>query len=451
MIVPQEISQDTKKLVEQFVRAYGSVVDLELDENLSPKRWFMPLNSPAARREATHYFLLAASLSDFRLTGNPRNIRLLLNHLHKTLEEGMYTSKNPAAFTHPVARYEQDMERFDRLGKAKSEIPQVLARVNKFVQETANGDLIEYASQLNNKGRKPLDLVKELSFKVEGMTKHHKAKGWLYLRWMTRPAPDLCLFPFDPSDLMVPLTTPKLRVAAALGLTQNENLPFELNAAKRPENWWKNTAEFDQDAENLTNFARQLFPEDPAKVDFPFFILGTWLENADLTPIFLEKSLRFLIQKHEELLQPIMRYLTVVGHYNRMGEALQPGAFTGFEGNVYTFLQDRQIMFNYEFMEFCLPTEGRILTYKPDFLLPQYTDKGRKVLLEPHGVSSKMKDVLLKLSLFRKHYGEFFCLILIVPDAFVAVIEKLDPEHNAYDYLWKQSDYKVQFEKFRKT
>src|SRR5512136_49604 len=424
MTVPQEISQDIKKLVEQFVHAYGSVVDLELDENLSPKRWFMPLNSPAARREATHYFLLAASLSDFRLTGNPRNIRLLLNHLHNALEERMYNSKNPADLTNAIAKYEQAMERFDRLGKSKNEIPKVLARVNKFVKVAANGDLIEYANRLNRKGRKPVDLVKELSFKVEGMTKHNKAKGWLYLRWMTRLTPDLSLFPFDPKDLMVPLTTPKLRVAAALGLTQNENLPFELNAAKRPENWWKDTAEFDQDAETLTNFARELFPEDPAKVDFPFFILGTWLENADLTPIFLEKSLRFLIQKHGELLQPIMRYLTVVGHYNRIGEALQPGAFTGFEAGIYTFLQDRQIMFNYEFMEFCLPTEGRILTYKPDFLLPQYTDKGRKVLLEPHGVINNIEEVLFKLSLFRKHYAEFFCVILIVPDAFVLAIEK---------------------------
>ena len=451
MSVPQEISQDIKSLICQFVQAYSSVVDLELDENLTPKRWFMPLNSDAAKREAAHYFLLAASISDFRLTGNPRNVRLLLDHLHNALGQKMYTSKCPADFKPTLAKYEQDMAMLERLGKAKSEIPQVLSRVNKFVQETANGDLIEYADRLRLKGGKPADLVKELSFKVEGMSKHHKSKGWLYLRWMTRPPPDLCLFKYDPVDLMVPLTTPKLRVAAALGLTHNENLPLELNAAKRPERWWRDTAEFDRDAEKLTDFARELFPEDPAKVDFPFFILGTWLEYADLTPVFLEKSLRFLIQKHEELLKPIMRYLTVVGHYNRVGEALQPGAFYGFEGDVYNFLQDRQILFSYEFMEFNLPTDGRFLTYKPDFLLPQFTDKGRKVLLEPHGVMSNLDEVLFKLSIFRKHYGEYFCLILIVPDDFIETVEKLDPEHKSYDYLWRRSDYKIQFEKFRKS
>ena len=118
---------------------------------------------------------------------------------------------------------------------------------------------------------------------------------------------------------MVSLTTPKFRVYAALGLSDNENLPFELSTKNRPESWWKNTVEFDADSEKLTNFARSLFPEDPAKVDFPFFILGTWLEYSDLTPSSLEKSIRFFIQKHDEFLQPLTRYLTVVYHYNRIG------------------------------------------------------------------------------------------------------------------------------------
>jgi hypothetical protein len=117
------------------------------------------------------------------------------------------------------------------------------------------------------------------------MGKHNKAKSWLYLRWMVRGSPDLGIFQFNPKDLMVSLTTPKFRVYAALGLSDNENLPFELNIKNRPESWWKNTAEFDDDAERLTDFAKSLFPEDPGAVDFPFFILGTWLEYSDLTDL----------------------------------------------------------------------------------------------------------------------------------------------------------------------
>jgi hypothetical protein len=252
---------------------------------------------------------------------------------------------------------------------------------------------------------------------------------------------------------MVSLTTPKFRVYAALGLSDNENLPFELSIKNHPESWWKSTAEFDADAEKLTNFTRSLFPEDPAKVDFPFFILGTWLEYSDLTQISLERSLRFFIQKHEELLKPLMRYLTVVYHYNRVGERIEPGAFSALERDVYDFLRKKQVIFYYEFMEFYLSqtNSGASLTYKPDFLLPQLTNNGRKVLLEPHGVKGDLKEVLCKLSVFRKHYGKYFCLILIVPDDFMETIKELDPQRSSYDFVWKLSDYKTQFELFHSS
>jgi hypothetical protein len=102
-------------------------------------------------------------------------------------------------------------------------------------------------------------------------------------------------------------------------------------------------------------------------------------------------------------------------------------------------------------MEFNLSKDNPAFTYKPDFLLPQYTHRGRKVVLEPHGIRDNLEDTLGKLAMFRGHYGKYFCLILIVPDDFVDVINYLDQGHNSYDFLWKQSDYKIQFENFKKT
>ncbi len=329
--MPQEVSNDLKDLIVRFVQTYSNVPDLELDLYLNPKPWFMPLTSNQAKQEAAHYFLHAAALSDYMLTGNPRNVRILLNHLHSALGSKLYTTTNPSEFTSEVARFEAQIEKFDRLGQAKVKIPEELCSVNQFVVNKAQGNLINYTTKLSQRRRKPADFVKELSFSVKRMTKHNKAKSWLYLRWMVRGSPDLALFQFDPKDLMVSLTTPKFRVYAALGLSDNENLPFELSTKNRPESWWKNTAEFDKDAEKLTNFVRSLFPMDPAKVDFPFFILGTWLEYSDLTPSSLEKSMRFFIQKHDEFLQPLTRYLTVVYHYNRIGERIDPGAFSTLE------------------------------------------------------------------------------------------------------------------------
>jgi hypothetical protein len=348
------VPNDLKDLIVRFVQTYSAVTDLELDLHLHPKPSFMPLNSYPAKREAAHYFLLAASLSDYRLTGNPRNIRLLLNHLSAAFEGKLYTIKNPSEFKREVDRFEQEIKNLDHLGEAKAEIPEVLCSVNQFVAQKAHGDLIDYTTKLSRKGRKPKDFVETLSYSIKRMNKQHKSKSWLYLRWMVRGPPDLGLFQFDPKDLMVSLTTPKLRVYVALGLSDNDNLPFELNSKNKPDSWWENTAQFDADADRLTQFACSLFPDDPAKIDFPFFILGTWLEYSDLTPMSLERSLRFFIQKYQELLGPLMRYLTVVYHYNRVGERIEPGAFTAFERGVYDHLKNKQVIFYYEFMEFKL-------------------------------------------------------------------------------------------------
>ncbi|MGA3060018.1 MAG: DUF2400 family protein [Candidatus Bathyarchaeia archaeon] len=447
----EQVPNDLKDLIVRFVQTYGGVTDLELDLHLHPKPSFMPLNSYPAKREAAHYFLLAASLSDYQLTGNPRNIRLLLNHLATAFEGKLYTIRNPFEFKREVDRFEQEIRNLDHLGEAKAEIPEVLCSVNQFAAQKANGDLIDFTTKLSHKGRKPKDFVETLSYSVKRMNKQHKSKSWLYLRWMVRGPPDLGLFQFDPKDLMVSLNTPKLRVYVALGLSDNDNLPFELNSKNKPDSWWENTAQFDADANRLTEFACSLFPDDPAKIDFPFFILGTWLEYSDLTPISLERSLRFFIQKHQELLGPLMRYLTVVYHYNRVGELIEPGAFTAFEREVYDYLKKKQIISYYEFMEFKLSQENQSLTYKPDFLLPQLTNNGRKVLLEPHGIKTNLREFLNKTKTFRKHYDKYFCLILIVPDDFTKTIDNLDPEHNTYDFLWKQSNYKIQLENFHST
>ena len=125
----QEVPKDLKDLIVQFVNTYSNVVDLELDQNLDPKLWFMPLNSSASKKEASHYFLLAASLSDHQLTGNPRNIRMLLNHLHQTLGEKLYTSKKPDDFKREIPRYEQKNQLLDRLGDSKAEIQRFYAQL----------------------------------------------------------------------------------------------------------------------------------------------------------------------------------------------------------------------------------------------------------------------------------------------------------------------------------
>ena len=195
------VPNDLKDLIVRFVQTYGNVPDLELDLYLNPKPWFMPLSSNRSKQEAAHYFLLAAALSDHKLTGNPRNVRILLNHLYTALGTKLYTTTSASEFTCEILKFEQQIEKFDHLGQAKAEIPDVLCSVNQFVQNKAHGNLIDYTTKLSLKGRKPTDFAKELSYSIKRMNKQHKAKAWLYLRWMVRKSPDLALFQFDPKDL----------------------------------------------------------------------------------------------------------------------------------------------------------------------------------------------------------------------------------------------------------
>lgn len=442
-------------LIVQFTNIYSQVSDTGLDLFLHPTPWFMPLNSYVAKREAAKFFLLAASLSDSELTGNARNIRILLDYLHSALGEKLYTLKNSSEFAYEVDKCSLELTKLDQFGPKKDEIPEVIASVNRFVDLKARGDLVDYCAKIVRKGGKPDFFVKELCAGVKRMNNHHVAKAWLYLRWMVRKYPDLGLFEFSPKDLTVSLTTPKLRVMAALGIINNDELPFDLNARIRPASWWKSAAEFAEAQTALTVYAHRLFPDDPGKVDFPFFVLGTWLEDSDLTSESLERSLRFFIEKYREMRVAPVRYLTAVPHYIKGVSRYELGAFGVFEKDVYDFLKKRQAKFDYEFLEFHLPEKSGVteqsLTYKPDFLLPQMTDQGRKVLLEPHGIESNLPEFLSKLTMFRKHYGDYFSLILIVPDNFVDAVNRLDPNHQAYDFLWKISNYKLDFEKFHST
>lgn len=138
--------------------------DLELDLYINPKPWFMPLNDNETKQEAAHYFLHAAALSDYMLTGNPRNVRMLLNHFYTELGSKLYTTTNPSEFTCELTKFEAQIEKFDRLGKAKSKIPEVLCSVNQFISNKAHGNLIDYTTKLSKRGRKPADFVKELIY-----------------------------------------------------------------------------------------------------------------------------------------------------------------------------------------------------------------------------------------------------------------------------------------------
>jgi hypothetical protein len=89
------------------------------------------------------------------------------------------------------------------------------------------------------------------------------------MRWMVRPTPDLRLWDhLSPSDLLIPVDRHVARVASALGLISSE----QASNPRRGE------------VEAITAFARTLFPDDPARVDYAFFLWGRGAASQALSP-----------------------------------------------------------------------------------------------------------------------------------------------------------------------
>ena len=78
---------------------------------------------------------------------------------------------------------------------------------------------------------------------------------------------------------MCRLTKENANVAASLGLIALlRHLCGEMNATA-------------SDArQKITDFAKKLFPQDPAKVDYPFFLAGQMAEAEKPKPVYFEDS-----------------------------------------------------------------------------------------------------------------------------------------------------------------
>jgi len=437
-------------LTKEFVNVYGKMKDISLDVFLDPPLWFMPIEANASKKEAAKYFLLAASLLDTEVTGNARNVRVLLDDFHDTFGPRLYRISDPKMLEIEVQKCQSSFRFFDQMGPKKDEIPKIVTKVNAYIQQEAHDDLIEHTKHLIMAGKKPIDLFEELC-KIHKGDAQRTGKFWIYLRWMTRKAPDLGLFDFKPEDLIVPLTTPSLNFAASRELI-DKHFPQKLKSKEENAKLWKDTKTIEDVEKKLNDYAKSLFPDDPAKVDFPFYVLGRWLTGFNLNKEFLEKTLQFLIDKYYKTGTWPVRYLVERRQLNKYACDFNIGAQSQLELPVADYLIRNDLRFEFEPLQFWWAKEHGIVAiappYTPDFLLSlKYEEK--KVLLEPHGVWDDLKDYVGKLHVFRKNYGQFFHLVLIVPEDFVGFIQNADPKREAYDQMWTINEFPKKMHEFR--
>jgi len=253
--VPKNLDQEIVSLIKQYVKDHSRTVDLQFDSKKEPK---LPIDIYSSnyreKKKVAHYLLLVASVDEFRLVGKAENARRFLVYLYQRLGWQLFRTLKSSDFKRLVFNNEDPVS----LGPSHQKIPDILTQVNNYVCETANFDLISYSKKFN----RPREMVRDLS-QIPRMGGAVQKKAWMYMRWMVRKRPDLGIFKqFSPKDLFIPLDTNVAKIAICLGLVEN----------KGTLTWG--------DVKRITEFSRDLFPNDPAKVDEPFFLLGRKLRGS---------------------------------------------------------------------------------------------------------------------------------------------------------------------------
>jgi len=265
--MPSEPPKDIIPMLREFVERNSNIVDLQFDPRLPPKLLIDPRSKDyESRKRTAHYFLFVASIDEGRVIGRAENARSLMVELHKKYGERLFEISEPEKFEKEIIKCKS----YSEFGSLKHQIPEILTSVNTFVMQRSGGDLVEYSQGYNQ----PKDMVEEIGRHVKRMGDPIKGKAWIYMRWMVRPKPDLRIFShFSPTDLFIPVTSDITRVAICLGLI----------GSVEPIRW--------DHVERVTQFARKLFPEDPVKVDYPFFLVGRWLRGKELSIQVLREAL----------------------------------------------------------------------------------------------------------------------------------------------------------------
>jgi hypothetical protein len=371
-------TDDLLLLLVDFINRNSNVVDVQWDRRMSPRLLFNPYSQKYEERKiAAHYFLLTASVLDDTVVGFPENARMLIAYLHEALGSNLFEIKKGHLFEEEIVK----ADFYSDLGPNKKAASENLASVNLFVRTIAERNLLKYAQQF----RKPKDLIEAIAKNVPAFAGPHKDKAWTYMRWMIRPQPDLQIYDhLLPDDLYVPLTKESANVAASLGIIPSASPSL-----------WRDEATAASARQILTDFAKKFFPQDPAKVDYPFSLLGRWLKQKALNRYTLKTALDFM-DRMQKITGQSQAYYQKMSRYK-----------SGWEKKTALTLLRMHIPYGYETISFPLPNE----VYTPDFILEKKVN-GRKIILEPHFEMTKKQA--RKYALFKRTYGHEFLLILVL-------------------------------------
>jgi hypothetical protein len=378
-------TDEVLSLLVEFISKNSNVVDVQWDRRMSPRLLFNPYSEKYEERKTiAHYFLLAASILDDTVVGYPENARMLMVYLHEAFGNNLFEIKKGHLFEEEIVK----ADFYHDLGPNKKAASEILAQINIFVKLNAEKNLLKYAQKFT----KPKDFIEDMAKNLTAFSGPHRDRAWIYMRWMVRPQPDLQIYDhLLPQDLYLPLTKENANVAASLGV---------INSASP--SLWRDEQTAAEARQKLTDFAKRLFPQDPAKVDYPFFLLGRWLKQKTLNRYTLKTALDFL-DRMQKITGQSQAYYQKMSRYK-----------SGWEKKTALTLLRLHIPYGYETISFPLPNE----VYTPDFILEK-TIQGRKIILEPHFEMTKKQA--RKYALFKRTYGHKFVLILLLKNDLISM------------------------------
>jgi len=432
----QKEIEEIKPLLIEYVNRSSCIKCLQWDPNVTHLRK-LPVQPYAEsynqRKQIAHYFLLVASITETELIRRAENARELMIDIYRFMNKNhrdCFNEDQEESFREVIRKTGV----YNYLGNSQEQISRVLASVNQFVQGVAKGDLLEYANSFS----KPQDLVESIEDNIPRMGGQYVEKAWMYMRWMTRPYPDLRVYTnFSPENLYVPMTSSVRDVAYCLGLCSEPTA-----------DWWNDSVKVEQARKRLTTFAKELFPDDPVKVDYPFYMLGRWMRGNVLSSRLLLNYLRFWEQIWSET------HITPISF-----DIISKNEST-LEKEVRENLERFDFLFSFEPWNFVLDEDDGAPTYTADFVLPQCKINGKTVILEPHGVWTPRKrrtvgyrrskftiwvlptiidqdevEFIHKLRQFRtSRWSEMYYLVLIVPPQYIDRVTSDYP--NIADKIW---------------
>lgn len=239
-----------KDKVKEYVEIAKDQVDVQFRDDLN-----LP-DLPVNPRTSTgiHYLLLIASINQ---QANATHIRFFGKRLWEMAGNSLL-SRDGGGLKFIEDALEKENNEGRLIGwRFINKVSRVIFDVNKFVSGIAGGDLLEWGKKQKDVNE-VIDKIATSIYYMGRSPDGARKKAWMFMRWMVRPTPDLGVWNhLGPKNLMIPVDRNVMKFAKDTGIKGlSERSP---NA---------------NDRRLITEFAKLIFPEDPACVDYPFFIYG---------------------------------------------------------------------------------------------------------------------------------------------------------------------------------